>query len=174
MVRLFLTEEDGSVDAEAEPAKGEHRRETVHGGSRPGPSGGVATPAAGIAASPSTSAAGITASAASVASRGETATQTITAADVLDEIEETEFSLPPDKPLTLASYMAGSASAGIVTTAFVEPISVGDRLPDMPAYIVHFGYVLVPLEATYQATFADCPPDMRFLVETGRVPGEDE
>ena len=87
---------------------------------------------------------------------------------IWDEIEEAEFSLPPDKPLTLVSYMAGDI------TAYVEPVGVGDVLPDMPAYIEHFGYVLVPLEATYQATFADCPPDMRFLVETGRVPGEDE
>ena len=93
---------------------------------------------------------------------------------IWDEIEEVEFSLPPDKPLTLAAYSAGSRSAGILMRAFVEPVGVGDALPDMPAYIEHFGYVKVPLEATYQATFADCPPDMRFLVETGRVPGEDE
>jgi hypothetical protein len=93
---------------------------------------------------------------------------------IWDEIEEAEFSLPPDKPLTLASYRAGSRSAGILTMAYVEPVGVGDALPDMPAYIEHFGYVMVPLEATYQATFADCPPDMRFLVEMGRVPGEDE
>jgi hypothetical protein len=93
---------------------------------------------------------------------------------IWDEIEEVEFSLPPDKPLTLVAYRAGSGSAGILTMAYVEPVGVGDVLPDMPAYIEHFGYVMVPLEATYAATFADCPPDMRFLVETGRVPGEDE
>ena len=58
--------------------------------------------------------------------------------------------------------------------AYVEPVGVGDVLPDMPAYIEHFGYVMVPLEATYQATFADCPSDMRVLVETGSLPGEDE
>ena len=93
---------------------------------------------------------------------------------IWDEIEELEFTPPPDKPLTLASYSAGNATAGIVTVAYVEPVGVGDVLPDMPAYIRNFGYVLVPLEATYQATFARCPPDMRFLVETGQVPGEDE
>ena len=70
--------------------------------------------------------------------------------------------------------MAGSATAGIITTAYVEPVTVGDVLPDMPVYIRNFGYVLLPLEATYQATFADCPSDMRFLVETERLPGEDE
>lgn len=93
---------------------------------------------------------------------------------IWDEFEELEFTLPSDKPLTLASYMAGSASAGIITTAYVEPVGVGDVLPDMPAYIRNFGYVPVPLEASYQATFADCPSDMRFLVETGSLPGEDE
>ena len=93
---------------------------------------------------------------------------------IWDEIEELDFELPPDKPLTLAAYSAGSSTAGIATTAYVEPVGVGDVLPDMPAYIEHFGYVLVPLEATYQETFARCPPDMRFLVEMGRLPGEDE
>jgi hypothetical protein len=87
-----------------------------------------------------------------------------------DEIEESDFTLPPDKPLTLAAYRAGNATAGIATTAYVEPVGVGDAMPDMPVFLESFGHVLVPLEATYQAAFADCPPDMRTLVETGRLP----
>lgn len=93
---------------------------------------------------------------------------------IWDEIEEEPLELPPDKPLTLAAYVAGDLVAGIEATAYVEPIGVGDTLPDMPAYLNRNGYVPVPLEATYQAAWATCPADLRELVETGKLPGEDE
>jgi hypothetical protein len=41
----------------------------------------------------------------------------------------------------------------------------------MPAYIEPDEHVAVPLEATYRAAWADCPPDVRELVETGRIEG---
>jgi hypothetical protein len=93
---------------------------------------------------------------------------------IWDEIEEEPFELPPDKPLTLAAYVAGDLVAGSETTAYVELIGFGDCLPDMPAYLSRAGYVPVPLEATYQAAWANCPADMRELVETGKLSGEDE
>lgn len=92
---------------------------------------------------------------------------------IWDEYDGEPFELPPDKPLTVAAYMAGDLTAGIVTTAYVEPIGVGDLLPDMPAYLEYGVYVPVPLEATYQAAWATCPPDMRELVETGRLADEE-
>jgi hypothetical protein len=92
--------------------------------------------------------------------------------DIFDD--EEPFELPPDKPLTLAAYMAGDLLAEIETTAYVNFVGVGDVLPDLPAYLNHDGYVPVPLEATYQTTWASCPPDMRELVETGKLAGEDE
>lgn len=93
---------------------------------------------------------------------------------IWDEVEDKSFELPPDKPLTLAAYVAGDPMAEIATTAYVQPVSVGDILPDMPAYIERGGYIPVPLEATYQTTWATCPADMRELVETGRLTGEDD
>ncbi len=93
---------------------------------------------------------------------------------VWDTIEEEPFELPPDKPLTLAAYVAGDVLTGIETTAYVELLGIGEVLPDMPAYLNHSGYVPVPLEATYQAAWATCPADLRHLVETGRLPDEDE
>jgi hypothetical protein len=93
---------------------------------------------------------------------------------VWDEIEDEPFELPPDKPLTLAAYVAGDLLLGRETTAYVELVGVGDTLPDMPAYLGHSGYVLVPLEATYQAAWATCPADLRELVETGKLAGEGE
>jgi hypothetical protein len=81
---------------------------------------------------------------------------------IWDEIEDQPFELPPDKPLTLAAYVAG-----IPKRAYVEPVGVGDQLPDMAAYLDSDSYVPVPLEATYQATWASCPEDMREAVERG-------
>jgi hypothetical protein len=92
---------------------------------------------------------------------------------IWDEFEEEPFELPLDKPLTLAAYVAGDLEAGIGATAYVELIGVGDTLPDMPAYLDRSGYVPVPLEATYQAAWATCPLDLRELVETGKLSGED-
>lgn len=93
---------------------------------------------------------------------------------IWDEIDQEPFELPPDKPLTLAAYVAGDLTADLETTAYVEWIGVGDTLPDMPAYLDRDGHVPVPLEATYQAAWATCPTDMREWVETGRLPVEDE
>ncbi len=93
---------------------------------------------------------------------------------IWDEIEEEPFELPPGKPLTLAAYVAGDPLTGTETTAYVEIIGVGDCFPDMPAYLAPGGYILVPLEATYQAAWATCPTDLRELVETGKLAGEDE
>jgi Protein of unknown function (DUF4058) len=81
---------------------------------------------------------------------------------IWDEIEEQPFALPPDRPLTLAAYVAG-----VPKTADVEPVAVGAVLPYVPAYLDPDSYVPVPLEATYQATWASCPEAMREAVERG-------
>lgn len=93
---------------------------------------------------------------------------------IWDEIDEEPFELPPDKPLTLAAYVAGDLLADMETTAYVELVGVGEVLPDMPAYLSRDGHVPVPLEATYQAAWATCPADFRELVETGRLPDGNE
>ncbi len=81
---------------------------------------------------------------------------------IWDEIEDKPFALPPDKPLTLVAYVAD-----FVKTAYVQPVGIGDALPDMPAYLDVDSYVPVPLEATYQTTWASCPEYMRETVERG-------
>jgi len=91
---------------------------------------------------------------------------------IFDEIEESDFRLTPDQPLTLAAYVADIEDVGLNVTAYVEPIGIGTTLPDMPAYLDLDEYVAVPLEASYLLAWANCPPDMRELVETGKLPGE--
>ncbi len=55
-------------------------------------------------------------------------------------------------PLTLVAY-----ECGLMTRAYIEPIAVGDSLPNMPLFIEPDNYVEVPLEQTYQAAFAGMP-----------------
>jgi hypothetical protein len=68
---------------------------------------------------------------------------------------------PPDKPLTVAAYDADEA-----LTAYVEPLAVGDALPDAPLFLEPGWYVDVPLEATYQRSWEMLPRVIRDLVET--------
>jgi len=79
---------------------------------------------------------------------------------IWDEIHEEPFDLPTDKPLTLASYDAGPPK-----TAYIEPVAVGDALPEMPLFLAPDRYVPTPLETTYMATWATCPYPLRHAVE---------
>ena len=78
---------------------------------------------------------------------------------IWDELTDEPFELPVGKPLTLAAYQASP-----IKTAYVEPVAVGDTLPDMPLYLEADYYVNVPLEATYQATWNVLPKEIRALV----------
>ena len=80
---------------------------------------------------------------------------------IWDEIADQPFELPPGKPLTLVSYQAEPTK-----TAYVEPVAVGDRLPEMPLFLVEDWYVNVPLEQTYQATWDVLPGVLRRLLES--------
>jgi hypothetical protein len=79
---------------------------------------------------------------------------------IWDEIYEEPFELPADKPLTLAAY-----SADVPKTAYVEPVAVGDVLPDMPLFLTADSYVIAPLEATYLSTWSVCPEPLKELLE---------
>lgn len=75
---------------------------------------------------------------------------------IWDEICDGPFELPQDQPLTLVAY-----SAGVPKKAFVEPVAVGDPLPDMPVFLDPDTYVLAPLEAAYLAAWQICPEDFQ-------------
>jgi hypothetical protein len=79
---------------------------------------------------------------------------------IWDEFADEPFALPAGKRLTLVAYQTGD---GI--TAHIEPLGVGDPMPDMPLFLAPGAHVLVPLEATYAATWAACPEPIRELVE---------
>jgi len=80
---------------------------------------------------------------------------------IWDEIHEEPFELPADESLTLVAYKATP-----VKTAYIEPVAVGDPLPDMPIFLTADIYVLIPLETTYMTTWSLCPQPMRELVDS--------
>lgn len=81
-------------------------------------------------------------------------------AAIWEEIGGEPFSLPSDQRLTLASYECNA-----VTRAFIEPMAVGERLPDMPLFLEPNGCVVVPLEATYMAAYRVMPKRWRDVLE---------
>lgn len=81
-------------------------------------------------------------------------------AAIWEEVEDKPFALPEDKPLTLVAYECGST-----TQAHIQPLAVGDPLPDMPLFLEPGGHVLVPLESTYQCAFAGMPRRWRTVLE---------
>jgi hypothetical protein len=79
---------------------------------------------------------------------------------ILDEFTDQPFELPPDKPLTLSAYQVEP-----VQMAYIEPVAIGDRLPDMPLFLYEELYIWVPLEETYQTTWNGLPAELRNLLE---------
>jgi len=84
---------------------------------------------------------------------------------IWDEIVEEDFTFPEGKDRILVSYETGGERA-----AYIEPVAVGDVLPDMPLFLTNYLHVMVPLEPTYQATWDAGPEELRLAVETGVVP----
>ncbi len=73
---------------------------------------------------------------------------------ICEEIGEGPYQQPADKPLTVASYLAGE-----IPTAYVEPVGVGDALPSLALFLSEEEYVPAPLESTYQEAW-DVYPEM--------------
>lgn len=72
------------------------------------------------------------------------------------ELESEDFRLPRGKPLTLAFYCCRDP-----LTAFIDPVAIGGKLPDMPVFIDSGTYVPVPLAETYAASWNVCPAEFR-------------
>lgn len=87
-------------------------------------------------------------------------------AAIWDEVDDEPFVLPDDKRLTLVAY-----ECGLKTRAFIEPIDVGDCLPDMPLFLEPDDHILVPLEATYEASFANIPQRWRRVLTSAAGDG---
>jgi Protein of unknown function (DUF4058) len=80
---------------------------------------------------------------------------------IWDQFVEEDFERPEGKPLTLAAYDAQPQPI-----AYVEPVAVGDSLPDMTIFLKPGRYVDAPLEATYQTAWSFFPAPLKRLLET--------
>jgi hypothetical protein len=80
-------------------------------------------------------------------------------AAIWDEVAGQEFTPPAGKPLTLAAY-----ESAVAIRAYVEPVAVGDALPEMPLFLVPGGHVPVPLDETYQSAWEAVPARWRRVV----------
>lgn len=75
---------------------------------------------------------------------------------IWDRIQDAPFELPANKPLTLAAY-----SSGRELVAYVEPVGVGDELPEMPIFLTADHYVMCPLGTTYQVSWDAFPQSLK-------------
>jgi hypothetical protein len=80
---------------------------------------------------------------------------------IWDRLRDEPFQLPPDKPLTMAAYAVGTE-----IVAYVEPVAVGDPLPDMPIFLTGDHYVPCPLESTYQTAWNQFPAPLKGPLES--------
>lgn len=74
---------------------------------------------------------------------------------------EDEFVFSAAKPLTCVSYISDP-----ILEAFVEPVGLGDALPEMPLFVTPEVYVPVALESTYQAAWQELPAYWRDFLKT--------
>jgi hypothetical protein len=76
------------------------------------------------------------------------------------EISDQPYEHPTDRPLTLATY-----ECAVTIRAYVEPITVGEVLPEMPLFLQPRAHVLVPLEGTYESALAGVPERWRNVLQ---------
>ena len=69
---------------------------------------------------------------------------------------------PADRPLLAASYQVLENAR---VRAHVVPLKVGDRLPEMPVFLLPHRFVRLPLEATYEEAFRSLPRKFREVLE---------
>jgi hypothetical protein len=81
-------------------------------------------------------------------------------AAIWERVEDEVVGLPPERPLTLVSY-----ECDLTTRGYLEPMAVGDPLPDMPLFLEPEVYVDVPLEKTYAAAWDAVPARWRRVIE---------
>jgi len=83
-------------------------------------------------------------------------------ARIWERFDDEPYLLPPDQPLTLASYVAPPG-----LEAYLEHLAVGSPLAEMPLFLNPDRYINVPLEATYQEAYRGIPAFWRNVLEGG-------
>jgi uncharacterized protein DUF4058 len=76
-----------------------------------------------------------------------------------------DYVVPSGQRLTLVSYRAERVGV----EAYVEHLTVGDPLTDMPMFLTSDFYINIPLEVTYQAAYRGVPAFWREVLD-GKLP----
>jgi hypothetical protein len=84
---------------------------------------------------------------------------------IWDDVIDNDFTPPSDKTLTLASYIGSP-----VPEYFVEPVAIGESLPDMPLFLTSEVYIPLPLERTYESAWAAVPAYWREVLGRPSAP----
>ncbi len=67
-------------------------------------------------------------------------------------VESPVYEMPPGEPVSLSAYVAGA-----LVEVYLEHVSIGANLPEMPLFLRADRYINVPLESTYQITYRGMP-----------------
>jgi uncharacterized protein DUF4058 len=78
---------------------------------------------------------------------------------IWDQIIEEEFAFPEGCDRIAVSYEAGEKF-----TAYVEPLRVGEPLPQMPLFLIDGLSLKVPLEETYMDAWSETPESVRRIL----------
>jgi len=85
---------------------------------------------------------------------------------IWEELTGKDYQAPSDKPLTLSAYESAET-----VRAYVEPLAVGDVMPDMPVFLEPGAHVSLPLEATYKAAYLGVPRRWRSVLDGATARG---
>ena len=78
------------------------------------------------------------------------------------ELGQDPIDVPSEKPLQVVSYLSDGK-----VSSFIEPLAVGDRLPEAPLFLDGGIFVPLPLESSYLRSFEAVPRHLREEVEGG-------
>ncbi len=73
-------------------------------------------------------------------------------AAIIEEFQDDPLALPPESPLCAFSYECDDC-----VRTYLEPLAVGEPIPDMPVFLWPGMYIDVPLEKTYMAAWEAVP-----------------
>jgi len=73
-------------------------------------------------------------------------------AAIIEDFQDDPLRLPVETPLSVFAYECDDR-----LRSYLEPLAVGDCLPDMPVFLYPEMYIDVPLEATYMAAWEAVP-----------------
>jgi hypothetical protein len=80
-------------------------------------------------------------------------------AEIWDRLGQSPNEWPTDRNRGIMSYDAGE-----VITAYLEPMAIGDNLPEVPLFLGSSRYISLPLQSAYDVSWAAFPRVLKPLL----------